>query len=217
MVEELSIETPTHGRVLIDRPAERATAIVLAFHGYAQNAEAMLTELRAIPGSEAWALVSVQALHRFYSKGERDVVSSWMTRQNRDEAIADNVAYVDRVVKDIGNQFDELIPDIFCLGFSQGAAMAYRAGLRGARRATGIIAVGGDVPPDVKDVPAARWPRVLVAAGDTDYWYTPEKVTADAAFLRTHGVAHEFLHYTGGHVFTERVHQAIADFVRSAR
>ena len=214
MVETLSIATTTHGRVLIDRPIERPTAIVVAFHGYAQNAEAMMTELRAVPGSEAWALVSVQALHRFYSKGERDVVASWMTRQDRDQAIDDNVRYIDAVLNDVGHQFDELMPDIICLGFSQGAAMAYRAGLRGKRPVAGIIAVGGDVPPDVKVVPAAEWPRVWIAAGDSDYWYTPEKVAADAAFLHAHGVRHEFLHYTGGHVFTEPVHQGIAQFIR---
>lgn len=213
MVDALSIATTTHGRVLIDRPTERPTAIVLAFHGYAQNAEAMLTELRAVPGSEAWTLMSVQALHRFYSKGERDVVASWMTRQDREQAIADNLSYIDAVVEQVGHQCDESMPDRFVLGFSQGAAMAYRAGLRGKRPVAGILAVGGDVPPDVKDVPAAQWPRVWIAAGDSDYWYTREKVAADAAFLHAHGVEHEFLHYSGGHVFTEHVHQGIAQFV----
>ena len=143
-----------------------------------------------------------------------------MTRQDREQAIADNVAYVDaaldRVAIEIGNQFDELIPDFICLGFSQGVAMAYRAALLGRHRVAGIIAVGGDVPPDVKSVPAERWPRVLVAAGAKDHWYTPDKVAGDEAFLRAHGVTHELCRHEGGHVFNEDVRVAAAAFLTNA-
>ena len=40
----------------------------------------MLEEMRRIPGADAWRLVSVQALHRFYTRGDQAVVASWMTR-----------------------------------------------------------------------------------------------------------------------------------------
>ena len=91
------IETPTHGRVLVDRPSVSPTAVLVGCHGYAQTAEILLDELLMIRGDAPWTLVSVQALHRFYTKGDRDVVASWMTRQDRDTAIADNIAYLDRV------------------------------------------------------------------------------------------------------------------------
>ena len=108
-------------------------------------------------------------------------------------------------------------PPVCVLGFSQGVAMAYRAALRGAHAVAGLIAVGGDVPPDVQDVPAARWPRVLIAAGDTDYWYTPDKVAADATFLASHAVRHEILRYPAGHVFTDEVRAAARGFVTAAQ
>ena len=87
------IETPTHGRVLVDRPSVSPTAVLVGCHGYAQTAEILLDELLMIRGDAPWTLVSVQALHRFYTKGDRDVVASWMTRQDRDTAIADNIAF----------------------------------------------------------------------------------------------------------------------------
>lgn len=234
----LSIETPTHGRVLIEDPSGVPSATVVAFHGYAQGADDLLAELKQIPGSDAWALVSVQALHRFYTRGDQTVVASWMTRQDREQAIADNIEYVDRVLDAVtdpaagdpayvGRRDDPacvgrpalqvgrpaLQGRLFVLGFSQGAAMAYRAGLLGRHRVDGIIVVGGDVPPDVKVVPVDRWPRVLVAAGNADHWYTPDKVNADESFLRAHGVAHEILHYQAGHIFTDDVRACIASFV----
>ncbi len=230
MPETLLIETPSHGRVLVElkpgvnsekkpgvNSAVTAPVVVVGFHGYAQSAEDMMVTLQALPGSDRWTLVSVQALHRFYLRGDQRVVASWMTRQDRDQAIADNVAYVvtalDRVVIEIGNQFDELIPDFIFLGFSQGAAMAYRAALLGRHRAAGIIAIGGDVPPDVKAVAAGRWPRVLVAAGSADHWYTPDKVAADEQFLREHGVTHDVFRYSGKHDVTDDVRARVAEFI----
>ena len=175
--------------------------------------------LRAVPGSEAWTLVSVQALNRFYIRGDSTIVANWMTRQDRDQAIADNIEYVDRVLDHLGRNVSatdatELsLGPTFVLGFSQGAAMAYRAALLGRHRVDGIIVVGGDVPPDVKSVPAARWPHLLVAAGNADHWYTPDKVAADESFLGAHGVTHEIFHYQAGHVFTDAVHARIASFI----
>ena len=219
-MKTLSIETPTHGRVLLTSGVNSSNqlpmlspAVVVGFHGHAQVAEDMMVTLQALPGNAGWILAAVQGLHRFYTRGDQKVVASWMTRQDRVEAIADNVAYSDRVIENIGNQFNELTPDVFVLGFSQGVAMAYRAALLGRHRVAGIIAIGGDVPPDVKAVPAERWPRVLVAAGATDHWYTPDTVAADESFLRNQGVAHNVFRYDAGHVITLAVLERVAAFI----
>ena len=193
MIETLSIPASTHGRVLVKRhPMSFPAVTIVGFHGYAQSAEDMMDVLQRLPGSESFTLVSVQALHRFYTRGDQKIVASWMTRQDREETIADNVAYVDRVMQTTSGV-------VFFAGFSRGVAMAYRAALLGERPAAGIIAIGGDVPPDVKDVPAAKWPRVLIAAGAKDQWYTAEKVSADEAFLNGHLVPHEIHRSAAGH------------------
>ena len=62
---------------------------------------AMLTR---ITGTEGWLIVAVQGLHRFYTKGG-DVVASWMTREDRELAIADNVAYVGQVIDAVRAEF----------------------------------------------------------------------------------------------------------------
>ena len=220
----LNIETPTHGRVLIQEPAVPSTATIVACHGYAQSADHLMAELKQIPGSDTCTLVSVQALHRFYTRGDSTVVASWMTRQDRDLAIADNIEYIDRAIDEVapvGRPSSHvgrpaLEGRLFILGFSQGVAMAYRAALLGRHHVAGIVAVGGDIPPDVKSVPAERWPRLLIAAGHTDHWFTPDKVAADEAFLQSHGVAHTLLRYDAGHVFTDDVRAAIAAFFTNA-
>src|ERR671914_443656 len=70
-------------------------------------------------------IVSVQALHRFYTR-HNTIVASWMTREDRELAIADNVDYVGRVLDDARRRYAAGGPLVF-EGFSQGRAMAYRA------------------------------------------------------------------------------------------
>jgi predicted esterase len=212
----LAIETATHGRVLVRDTAGNSPWLV-GFHGYGQNAEDMLAELERLPGAAKWNLASVQALHRFYTRDNQRVIASWMTREDREFAIADNIAYIDRVLDElVARQASGLSvvegtsgsPVIVFAGFSQGAAMAYRAGVLGRHHASGIIALGGDIPPDVRDARDDPWPRVLIGAGVTDFWYTPPKVDADVAFLESRDLPHEVVRFSAGHEWTDEFRAA---------
>jgi hypothetical protein len=86
-----TIDARTHGRYLICAPRGGAACpMLVGFHGYAETAADHMQALQTIPGHEDWLLVSIQALHPFYTRKER-VVASWMTRDDRELAIADNV------------------------------------------------------------------------------------------------------------------------------
>jgi predicted esterase len=204
----LNIATPTHGRVLVRKAADPAAAVV-GFHGYMENAAIQMERLEALPGAEAWTLISVQGLHRFYKGRSEEVVAGWMTRQDRDDMIADNIEYVDRAI-DAAAPAD--LP-LFTTGFSQGVAMAFRAGVRGRRRASGIVAVGGDVPPDLLDDPTLDFPAVLLVRGKRDDWYTAAKLEADVTALRARGSRAEPLVYPAGHEWTPDVAAAAAAFI----
>ena len=208
-MQTLNIQTPTHGRVLVREFAD-AAVVVIGFHGYTENADIQMERLAAIPGAEGWTLVSVQGLHRFYRGRSQDVVASWMTRQDRELMIADNIEYADRVVEATAPAG---VP-VVCVGFSQGVAMAFRAGVRGRRRAAAIIAVGGDVPPELLADSALDFPPALVVRGDRDDWYTAEKVEADAAALRARGAAVETVVHPGGHEWTADVAAAASRFIK---
>jgi predicted esterase len=213
-VRTLSVETTAHGRVLIEDAADSFSGrLLVGFHGYGQGAETMLEELRRIPGADGWRKVAVQALHRFYTRGDQAVVASWMTREDRDEAIADNIRYVDRAVGETGGEDSSTI--VF-LGFSQGASMAARAAAFGRRQATGLILLAGDLPPDVKADPKVRLPPTLIGVGSAETWYTPTKTEADAAWLRERGIAHEIVRFAGGHEFTDEFRDAVGRWLARA-
>jgi predicted esterase len=106
-------------------------------------------------------------------------------------------------------------PVVFA-GFSQGAAMAYRAACRGSRQAAGIISVGGDVPPELLADPSTAFPPVLMIRGRTDEWYTQEKFDEDARALRARGVRLQALLLEGGHEWHAPVIEAAARFLQEA-
>ena len=210
-IETHLIPTLTHGRMLV-RPARAAAArgLLVGFHGYAENAATQMDRLEAIPGASGWTLVSIQGLHRFYRGRTEDVVASWMTREDRDVAIADNLAYVAAAVDEVPH--DDSTRIVYA-GFSQGVAMAFRAGVLGGDRASGVIAIGGDVPPELLADRSLRFPSVLLARGERDEWFTQSKFDADVAALTARGAPVRSLVYDGAHEWNAAVASAAGEFL----
>jgi predicted esterase len=210
-----TIATGTHGRYLQDIP-DQSRATLVGFHGYQESAAMHFEVLRQIAGSRSVGLVSIQGLHRFYTRST-DVVASWMTKEDREHAIADNVAYVAKVLEAVADESGMTRPLIY-VGFSQGVAMAYRAAALVQRPCDGVIVLAGDLPPDVAPL-AASLPRVLLGRGSEDKWYTGEVSAKDLAVLEAAGVSAAEHVFDGGHVwapdFIERAGQFVDELLSS--
>jgi predicted esterase len=194
-----TIAVTTHGRYLVRPPADGpARVAVVGFHGYGQRAEDMLAELEALPGAPAWLLIAVQGLHRFYDRGAGKVIAHWMTSEDRELAIADNVAYVDAVVAAVAaaHPFERLV----FAGFSQGAAMASRAAAHAGERCHGLVLLGGDIAPEVLSA-RARLPRTIIGRGNGDAYYSAQRFAEDSEALEERGVLGAAVEFTGGHEF----------------
>ena len=209
---ERTIATTTHGRYLV-APAAAAAPLLVAFHGYAEAAEAALDRLRAIPGADRWTCVSVQALNRFYQRRTNEVIAGWMTRQDRELAITDNIAYVGGVLEAVSREWPAR-PLVVFAGFSQGVSMAFRAAAATTSRAVGgVIAAGGDIPPEI---PLERLPSlgaVVLCRGTRDEFYSAEKFSADRQRLNDAGVAVTAVEFDGGHEWSSDVIAAASGFL----
>ena len=203
-----TIATTTHGRYVTAVPNEPPVGVLVGFHGYAEDAEAHLAALQVTPGVERWLAVAVQALHPFYTREQR-IGASWMTSQDRDLAIADNVEYVKRVVDQVRAEHGVGGPLVFA-GFSQGGAMAYRAAAH--LRADGLIILAADVPPDLA-VPLHPLPSVLLGRGTTDSWYNTQKYEADLATLHRLGVDVQSCVFDGGHEWVPAFRDAMSHYL----
>ena len=211
---ERAIATGTHGRYLIEPPAVSGPPPVLVgFHGYGEGADAQLERMRRIPGADRWLLVSIQGLHRFYQRRANEVVASWMTRQDRELAIGDNLVYVAAVMDAVDREYPDA-PRLILTGFSQGVAMMFRAAAASSRAVDGVIAVGGDVPPELDPAALARVHQALVCHGSRDEWYTQTIFERDILRLRDANVAARPLEFDGGHEWSDEVVPAASAFLR---
>jgi len=205
-----TIPATVHGHYWV-RPARESrqpAPLVIGFHGYGQTGEDHLAALERLPGSEAWHLAAVQGLHPFYTRTGQ-VVASWMTRLDRELAIADNTGYAASVVEAVRRELGGTGPLVFA-GFSQGVAMAYRTAA--AVPCDGLIALAGDVPPDVDP---GRLPPVLIGRGTRDDWYDEAKMAADLARLEAAGATFETCVFDGGHVWGKELREAAGAFLET--
>jgi predicted esterase len=103
------------------------------------------------------------------------------------------------------------------VSFSQGAAMAYRAACASLRPVSGMITLGGDVPPELDRAALARIPSVLVGRGSRDEWYSAAKLEQDAQRLREAGVGVSEVPLDAGHEWTASFADAAGNFLTRLR
>lgn len=194
-----SVEVARHGRIgLVGDPAV-ATEAWLILHGYGMLARGILHWFEAAERPDR-LLVAPEGLSRFYQehKGMRTVGASWMTREDRDLELADQQAYLDRVV-------GELIGHIARLevhGFSQGVAAAARWTVRRVRPVHRLVCWGGTLPEEIDgaDLAAATAPEPIhFVVGDRDAWVSPKAVADGVDRLAAAGVSAELHRFSGGH------------------
>ena len=100
------------------------------------------------------------------------------------------------------------------LGFSQGAAMAYRAAAGSGHACLGVVVLGGDVPPELEARDLTHFPPVLLGRGSSEEWYDAAKMEHDVEVLRTRGVDVRPVVFTGGHEWTNEFRAAAGEFLR---
>lgn len=214
--EIIQVPTVVHGRVLYEAPAE-PTALLVGFHGYAQLGEDALAYLRPLAEGQPWAIAAPQALHPFYRPRDQAVVAGWMTRLDRELALEDNVAYTTRAVAELRARMPTA-QRLAIVGFSQGVAMAYRTAARCGERVDAIVALAGDVPPELRNGGWGSRPAVLIGRGDGEQWYTEEKLADDVAALAALEIPAEVCRFAGGHewapAFVERARSFLAEQLR---
>jgi predicted esterase len=214
-VNARTIETTTHGRYLVEAK-QTGLPLLVGFHGYGERAEDAFDRLRSLTGSDRWITLAIQGLHRFYRRRTNEIVASWMTSQDRESAIADNMRYTSKVIDLVCQEFSAR-QTIVLSGFSQGAAMAYRCAVSLERRVSGVISLGGDIPPELDSSALSRIPAAFVGRGIRDEWYTEEKVNADEQRLRAAGVDVKVLTLDAGHEWTPEFADAAAQFLKTIR
>ena len=76
----------------------------------------------------------------------------------------------------------------------------------------GLIAVGGDIPPEIKEA-GCNFPPTFLARGSDDTFYPAKTFEADIAYLKEHAASYNGCPFTGGHEWSDTVNKKAAQFL----
>lgn len=179
-----------------------------ALHGYRQAARRFARRFEVLDAPERIVLVP-EALSRFYvdpSPGrhgpEHRVGASWMTREDRDNEIADYVAYLDALAGEVAATAATAARRRVVLGFSQGAHTVSRWVVLGRAAAQELVLWGAGLATDLtRDALAARLEGVHVTfvRGARDKFRDRREEEAQDAMLKELRVSFRVLIHPGGH------------------
>lgn len=183
-MRELSCPAVVSGRVLIDAPTDPVDWLIVGLHGYGETAvQQFERQASAVPSHSAH--VAIEALHTFYSRGSRGAIgASWLTSDRREQRLAENKAYLSAVLEQIafaGLSWRRLA----WAGFSQGVGQTLRAA--SALGGDAVIALAGDIPPELDSAALAALPSILIGRGEDDRLYNAERFSTDQQRLSEAG------------------------------
>ena len=209
--ESSFIKTFVHGSYLVKNSKNTALSpLIVGFHGYGETAEDHMLLFNQIPGIENWTVCSIQALHSFYNTHEK-IGYSWMTSNNREYRIQENVQYINTVIIEIKKKYS--LNDIVVFhGFSQGTAMACRAALLGKFKPSGVILLGGDIPPEIDNLNQLQ--RILFARGKKDKLYSSVRWKKDVTRIKNSNLDSFICEFDGGHYGDETYFKEVGDFLK---
>lgn len=170
-------------------------------HGYGQLGKYFINKFQALQQLPFTAVVAVEGLSRFYKHGMGgNVGATWMTKEDRDNDIADYIAYLDQVMEHIKPSIG-VSCKIHVLGFSQGAATASRWVDSGRIVPNNLILWSGAFAHDLKLDFNKRLVNVgaYTVSGHQDTIMTPDLMHQQVKALEDKGFVIHHRTFDGGH------------------
>lgn len=199
--ELLLFDTPRSARVaLLGQPGPEIREVLILLHGYRQLAVPFLRKFESLaaPGR---LLAAPEGLSRFYLEGYSGRVgASWMTAEDRVSEIADQLRYLDRLSEILSEGCPSLL-SLHILGFSQGAATAWRWIARGAVAPASLTLWCGSVPAEFGEALLAKLGAAALwqVNGSEDAFFSPEMARQHADILRQQLPHLQTLSFSGRH------------------
>ena len=213
-MQEHRVVTPRRARYYTigggEQPLPEAWIVL---HGFGQLARIFLTYFQSID-SPGRLVVAPEALNRYYiltEPGMRSqdakVGATWMTREDRDNEIADQVDYLDTVWRETAAGASR----VTVLGFSQGVATAARWIALGKSRVDRFVAWAGQIPSEVDPSAFAKLAGgITMVAGTTDEYGTWIAEGNHGSRLVAAGITPKVVTFDGGHRMDRLTLDAIA-------
>jgi predicted esterase len=181
---------------------EPVKEIWIVLHGYGQLASYFLRNFATLTTNGACLIVAPEALSRFYlgdNQWQR-VGASWMTKEDREDEIEDQVAYLNAVYEVVKKQTNTAAHvQLVVFGFSQGTATAWRWIERAKMYPQHVVVWAGSIPPETAHFQTLQNTTVWTVFGNEDPFVTAERTAEVQAILAKTGLPHRHIGFEGGH------------------
>jgi predicted esterase len=145
--------------------------IILALHGYGQLAQYFYRKFNSLTND--YGLVIPEGPHRFYLEGSSGRVgASWMTKEWREQDIAENTRYLLQITAEIRSS--NPTAQLTLLGFSQGGATAARLYQADPALFSQLILWASVFPPDIAMQQFPQGNKMDFVIGSNDPYFAAE-------------------------------------------
>lgn len=186
---------------LSQEPTYHEKEIWLVMHGYGQLAEFFVRKFKPFFSPERLFVAPEGTNYNYLEGFEGRVGANWMTKHERETAIANNHRLLDSLMGSLLENYAEK-PTIKVLGFSQGAATATRWASHWEEKIATLVLWAGGFALDLNLEEAKESlveTELILALGNTDKLISSEQLEKQRMLISSLGKDVVNLSYPGGH------------------
>lgn len=203
MIKETHYQTPRTTRYF-SRESDPSTPenVWIMFHGYGQSAYHFLLNFNEFNPPNS-ALIAPEGLSKYYLNGfDGRVGASWMTKENREMEIQDQLHLVDNLLADL--TLKGVLKEgtkLHLLGFSQGAAVACRWYQHTTLKVENLVLWGAGLPIETDAKMAQKYNEcnTTLVLGSEDEFIKQERLIQYYQTLADLQFRHNVITYKGAH------------------
>ncbi len=188
-------------------PTGNEKVIMICFHGYGQLVDFFIRKFLPYAGEDVLIIAPEGTNYQYLTDFQGRIGANWMTRHERELAIANNKAYLDSLMQELLTNFDQ-IPRIVVFGFSQGAATGSRWVNDWHIKPDTLILWAGLLAHDLKiDLAEEQLERtqIFMVYGNMDEFVTEGKVLEQREVLTKIGKNATEITFEGGHEIPPKI------------
>lgn len=193
--------------VISHEPNFKEPEIWIVFHGYGQLAEFFIRKFNPFFSSNRLFVAPEGTNYAYLQNFQGRVGANWMTKHERETAIANNHRYLDGLMESILQSYS-VFPKINILGFSQGAATATRWASRWSEKVEHLVLWAGGFAHDLEFMEAKEkfsLTKFTIVLGKQDSMITQESLEKQGDLVKNLEKTAEIIHFEGGHELNQEV------------
>lgn len=197
-----SLQFPYEAQYSISHePSGKEKELWLVFHGYGQLAEFFIRKFLPFDSDDRLFVAPEGTNYSYIKEFQGRVGANWMTKHEREIAIANNHRFLDLLMEEILNRF-EIPPKIHVLGFSQGAATCTRWASQWSGQLDSLVLWAGGFATDLSlDIGRQKFEntQVLLVFGNHDELIREDQVKQQEELIKGLCKPLVILKFEGGH------------------